>query len=732
MPSSSFHRFHTFLSRFNHCLRSLHALFNHRTRLFLSTVDHPALDGYDDDDEVQLLRYLSTRSLQQARHLLDKMPQRRISRVVRWTSLLSKYARKGFVDEARELFHLMPERNIVTWNAMLSAYVQSGRHMDALRLFDVMPERNVVSWTSMLCGFARAGRIDDARRLFDIMPDRNVVSWNSMIAGLIQNGCLDEARRLFDKMPVRNEVSWNVMISGYTENFKMMEARDLFDVMPDANVVTWTSMIAGYCRVGCVDKAYDLFVKSPVKNVVSWTAMIGGFAWNGFWDEALRLFLEMKGFYDVKPNEETFISLFYACSGLEFPQLGKQLHAHIILNGLDDDDYDGRLLKSLIYMYSKFGIMDVARYLFGKHSDSGSVESLNTMINGYIQIGQLEEARSLFDAVPFRDIMSWTSLISGYFHAGDASEACRLFDWMPKRDAISWTAMISGHVQNELFTEAIEIFQNMRVVGVSPLDSTYSTLLGAVGAMAHLELGKQFHCLLSKVRFKFDMILDNSLISMYGKCGDIDNACCIFDRMISRDVISWNSMIIGLSHHGLSNEVLKVFETMQDTGMKPNSVTFLGVLSACSHTGMVNRGWELFNSMTREHSICPEVQHYICMIDLLGRAGKVTEAEEFVKRLPFEPGLAIWGALLGVCNLRNANMAVAERTAIRVLELDPCNAPAHVLLCNIENQLGPGSLFPSHLSRSHKVDTTILGLDNREQKKCFIFQASVSMWSTKM
>ncbi|RWR86735.1 Pentatricopeptide repeat [Cinnamomum micranthum f. kanehirae] len=513
MPSSSFHQLHSFLSRFNHCLRSLHAV-NHRTQLFLSTVDHPALDCYDDDDEdeVQLLRCLSTRSLQQARHLLDKMPQRRIGRV-----------------------------------------------------------------------------------------------------------------------------------------------------------------------------------------------------------------------------------------------LGKQLHAHIILNGLDDDDYDGRLLKSLIYMYSKFGIMDAAHYLFGKCSDSGAVESLNTMINGYIQIGQLEKARSLFYAVPFPDTMSWTSMITGYFHSGDTTEACRLFSWMPKRDAISWTAMISGHVQNELFTEAIEIFQNMRVVGVSPLDSTYSTLLGAVGAMAHLELGKQFHCLLSKVRFKFDMILDNSLISMYGKCGDIDSARCIFDRMISRDVISWNSMIIGLSHHGLANEVLKVFETMQDTGMKPNSVTFLGVLSACSHTGMVDRGWELFHSMTREHSICPEVQHYICMIDLLGRAGKVTEAEEFIKRLPFEPGLAIWGALLGVCNLRNSNMAVAERTAIHVLELDPCNAPAHVLLCNmyaanhhqkeermLRKEMGlkgvrksPGCswillkgrvhIFMSG-DRSHpqsnEVDTTILGLDDGEQKKC--------------
>lgn len=566
---------------------------------------------------------------------------------------------------------------------MLSAYVQSGRLAEACHLFDVMPERNVVSWTAMICGFARAGKINDAKRLFGAMPDRNVVSWNSMIVGLIQNGKLEEARQLFNKMPERNQVSWNVMISGYVENSRMEEARYLFDSAPTANVVTWTSMIAGYCRVGDVYEAYDLFVKLPTRNIVSWTAMIGGFAWNGFYEEALRLFFKMKVVDNMKPNEETLISLFYACSGLGFLSVGKQLHGHLILNGLDNGDCDGKLLKSMIYMYSRFGMMDTAYYLFSKHSDVWLIESLNSMINGYIRIGQLEKARCLFDSVPTRDKISWTSIITGYFRCGDVTEACCLFNKMPQKDSVSWTAMISGHAQNELFAESIELFHNMRLAGISPLDSTYSTLLGIVGAMAYLELGKQFHGLVSKTWHSFDVTLDNSLISMYAKCGEVDDACYIFDHMTFRDVVSWNSMIVGLSHHGMANEALKLFETMQYTGTKPNSVTFLGVLSACSHTGLINRGWELFNSMIQEHSICPDVEHHVCMIDLLGRSGRVEEAEDFVNRLPFKPGLAIWGALLGVCSLRNSNMDIMKRAALHVLELDPCNAPAHVLMCNM-------------------------------------------------
>ncbi|XP_044503045.1 pentatricopeptide repeat-containing protein At1g32415, mitochondrial-like [Mangifera indica] len=411
--------------------------------------------------------------------------------------------------------------------------------------------------------------------------------------------------------------------------------------------------------------------------------MIGGFTWNGFHEEALLLFIEMRRKYDVRPNRETFISLAYACAGMGFPHPGRQLHAQVIVNMLEYDDYDGRLSKSLIHMYSIFGVMDFAHCIFNKNMHNCNVQSFNSLISGYIRVGKLEEAQNLFETIPVRDEISWTIMIDAYLSVGDISNASYLFYNMPYRDAVAWTAMISGYVQNELFVEATYLFLEMRAHSVAPLNSTYSILLGAAGAMANLDQGRQLHCMLIKTQSGFDLILENSLISMYAKCGVIDDAYTIFSNMLSRDLVSWNSMIMGLSHHGLATETLKVFDLMLESGTHPNSVTFLGILSACSHTGLVSQGWKLFNAMYAVYAIQPSLEHYVCMINLLGRAGKVKEAEEFVLGLPFKPDHHIWGALLGVCGFGEKNVDIAEHAATRLLELDPLNSPGHVVLCNI-------------------------------------------------
>ncbi|KAF5745663.1 pentatricopeptide repeat-containing protein [Tripterygium wilfordii] len=640
-------------------------------------------------DDSRLLHCFSNHKLKEARHLLESIPERDAHRrIVHWTSLLTSYSKNGFIDESRVLFDIMPDRNIVTYNAMLSGYVRCGMLSEAMTLFDEMPERNVISWTSMLCGLADAGRVSEARKLFDEMPERNIVSWNSMIVGLIRNGDLEEARHVFDVMPAKDIVSWNALIGGYAENDRMDEARDLFEAMEDRNVVTWTSMIAGYCRTGDVEEGKYLFSRMTERNVVSWTAMIGGFAWNGFHEEALLLFLKMLQISYLRPNIETFISLAYACAGLGFPLVGKQLHAQLIVNGLEYDDYDGRLSKSLIHMYTMCGVMDFSCAIFVKNSNYSLIESCNSMINGYIRIGQLEEAQNLFDTVPLRDKISWTLMIDAYMSSGQVSKAFYLFNNMPDRDAVAWTAMISGYVHNELFPEAFHLFSEMRIQGVLPLNSTYSILFGAAGAITNLDKGRQFHGMLMKTLYETDLILENSLISMYAKCGVLYEAYIIFSNMRFRDLVSWNSMIMGFSHHGLANETLKAFVVMLASGIHPNPVTFLALLSACNHAGLVARGWELFNAMPNVYAIQPGLEHYICMINLLGRAGKVKEAEEFVLRLPFEPNCAVWGALLGVCGFGEMDAEVAIHAAKQLLSLDPLNTPAHVVLCNIHAAKG--------------------------------------------
>ncbi|KAJ0113202.1 hypothetical protein Patl1_01195 [Pistacia atlantica] len=209
-------------------------------------------------------------------------------------------------------------------------------------------------------------------------------------------------------------------------------------------------MLSGLLHNGRLSEAMSLFEMMPERNVVSWTAMICGLADTGRICEARR------------PNRETFISLAYACAGMGFPHPGKQLHAQVIVNSWEYDDYDGRLSKSLIHMYSLFGIMDFAHYIFNKNINNCDVQSFNSLIKGYIRIGRLEEAQNLFETVPFRDEISWTSMINAYLSVGEISKASYLFYNMPHRDAVAWTAMISGYVQNELSVEATYLFLEMR------------------------------------------------------------------------------------------------------------------------------------------------------------------------------------------------------------------------------------------------------------------------------
>ncbi|XP_054805082.1 pentatricopeptide repeat-containing protein At1g32415, mitochondrial [Prosopis cineraria] len=634
-------------------------------------------------DDSLLLHYLSKRWHQEARNFLETTHRADLHKqLILWTSLVSKFSREGYVDEARVLFDIMPRRNIVTYNAMLSGYLQSGRLNEACKFFKQMPYKNVVSWTSILSGLADSGRIGDARKVFGVMLERNVVSWNSLVTGLISNGRLEEARQVFDQIPDKNMVSWNAMISGYAKNDRMEEARILFDEMKYKNVITWTSMISGYCRVGNVGEAHSLFWSMPEKNVVSWTAMISGFTWNGLYEEALLLFQRMR-FSDAQPNGETFISLAYACARLGFSCLGKQLHAQMLIKGCDRDDFDGRLCRSLIQMYSVFGLMDFANKIFDKNSTNYDSQSVNSMINGYIKIGQLHKARILFDKIPIQNRIAWTCMITGYFNAGEILQAWHIFETMPDRDAIAWASMIYGYVQNELIPEATSLFAEMRSQGVSPLNSTYSVLFGAMGAMAYLDQGRQLHGLKIKTVYEYDLILENSLISMYAKCGEIGDAYNVFSNMTYRDIVSWNSMIMGLSDHGMSSETLKVYETMLELGIYPDSVTFLGILTACGNAGLVDKGWELFSTMTNDYALQPGLGHCISMINLLGRAGKVKEAEEFVFKLPIESNRDIWGALLGVCGLSKTDSNVAKHAAKRLFELDPVNAAGYVTLCNI-------------------------------------------------
>eukprot|EP01018_Ginkgo_biloba_P004402 Gb_37836 [translate_table: standard] len=476
----------------------------------------------------------------------------------------------------------------------------------------------------------------------------NVISSNVLLTKYAKNGRIDNARLLFDKMSERDVVSWTAMVTGYAQNGyvqnrRMKDAHTLVDRMPERNMVSWTVMIVGYARSGCaqngnIEVARLLFDEMPERNVVSWTAMIAGYFDNGRTAEAGLLFEQM--------TARSVVSWTAMIAGLAVPEVGKQILAHIIKIGFESDVFVGNVL---ITMYAQFG-SDDARKMFGKMQQ--------------------------------RDVISWNAMMAGYIQYGRVVDAYQMFVEMSERDVVSWTVMIAGYAQNGYVQEALKIFLQMKRAGMKPNRATFASIVSACASLAALEQGKQIHANIIKAEYKSDVFVENALITMYSKCGRVDIAYQVFDKMPERDVVSWSAMIAGYAQHGSAKRALVLFDQMQCTGTKPNHITFVGVLTACSHSCLVDEGWQYYHSMIRDHHIMPRVDHYACIVDLLGRSGLLNEAEDFIKRMPLKPDSVVWKALLGVCRV-HANTEVGERVAEQLFKLEPQNPAAYVLLSNI-------------------------------------------------
>ncbi|RVX14483.1 Pentatricopeptide repeat-containing protein [Vitis vinifera] len=316
-----------------------------------------------------------------------------------------------------------------------------------------------------------------------------------------------------------------------------------------------------------------------------------------------------------------------------------------------------------------------ARAMFEVCSISDLV-TWNSMIDGYVKNGEIAAARELFEEMPERDLFSWNSMIAGYVGNGDMTAAEDLFNKMPFRDIVSWNCMIDGYAQ----------VQNMEIAYDGRDYANEATLVSVLTACAHLgrlDRGKWIHSYIKNNRvIEPDVLLSTALLTMYAKCGAMDLARDVFDKMPNRSVVSWNSMIMGYGMHGQADKALEMFLDMEKRGPMPNDATFICVLSACAHSGMILEGWWYFDLMRRVYKIEPKVEHYGCMVDLLGRAGLMKDSEELIRRMPMEGGTALWGALLSACRT-HSNSELAEIVAKRLIELEPRDIGPYLLLSNI-------------------------------------------------
>ncbi|KAF5181901.1 Pentatricopeptide repeat-containing protein [Thalictrum thalictroides] len=357
----------------------------------------------------------------------------------------------------------------------------------------------------------------------------------------------------------------------------------------------------------------------------------------------------------VVPNQYTFVFILKACScGLRTSE-GEQIYVHAIKLGLD-----------------------------------GNVYVMNVLIKMYADLGLIVLARKVFDGSISRDLYSWNSMISGYVGAGDMHGARGLFDEMPERDVVSWSTMVAGYVQVSSFMESIELFHEMLQQGPPPNEFTLVSALAACANLLALDQGKWIHVYIKKEGFKIKDRLLAGLIDMYAKCGEIEFAHTIFISVDSskQTIWPWNSMIGGFAMHGRSQEAINAFEQMRmTTRIAPNKVTFISLLNACSHGKLVAEGRQYFKSMASFYGVQPEIEHYGCMVDLLGRAGFLKEAEDMIVAMPIPPDTIIWGALLAACRIHRAS-EMAERIGKVITESDPNNIGCSVLLANMYSSGG--------------------------------------------
>ncbi|XP_043720107.1 pentatricopeptide repeat-containing protein At1g56690, mitochondrial-like isoform X1 [Telopea speciosissima] len=527
----------------------------------------------------------------------------------------------------------------------------------------------VLSANSQISRYARLGLIENARRVFDEMPDKSIISWNSIIAAYFQNKLPQKARSLFDRMPNRNTTSWNGMISGYVKSRMIREARKFFDAMPERNVVSWTAMVRGYVQEGIILEAESLFWQMPEKNVVSWTVMLGGLIKDRRIDDARRLFDEMP-MKDVV-TWTTMISG-YCQEGLlaEARELFDVMPRRNVITW-----------TTMISGYVHNLQVDIARKLFEVMPEKNEV-SWTAMLTGYTQSGRIEDAVEIFKTMPEKSVISCNAMILGFGQSGNVAEARCVFDGMREKDDGTWSAMIKGYERNGFELEALNMFALMQKAGIKPNYPSLITVLSVCASLAILDHGRQIHAEVVKSQFDLDVFVASALMTMYVKCGDLCKAKQVFDRCSLKDIVIWNSMITGYAQHGLGEEALRVFYEMCSTGMAPDDVTFVGVLSACSYSGRVKEGLELFDSMRLNYSVEPTAEHYACIVDLLGRAGHINEAMNLIEKMPIEADAVVWGALLGACRTHK-NLELAEVAAKKLLLLEPKNAGPYILLSNI-------------------------------------------------
>ncbi|XVE75529.1 hypothetical protein DITRI_Ditri12bG0100900 [Diplodiscus trichospermus] len=602
---------------------------------------------------------------------------------------------KGIALHAKIIISGIP-RDIYTNNHLLSMYVKFDRIVDARKVFDEMPERNVISWTALISGYSQIGKAEKALECFSLMiNDCLEPNYYTFVSAVSACASLGDGR-------VGKEVHGRIYRSGV-----------------DFSTPVSNSLVNMYGKCGLLKSAQSVFDAMLEPNLISWTSLLSCYNQQGENSKSLKIFVNSRRL-GVRTNEFACASILSACAGLEDLKLGMQIHCLVIKCALEFDKF---VQTGLINVYTKCGDLNLAGQVFSEVNRS-NLAAWTSLIGGYVQQDKRLEAIDLFlklhssgirpsertfssvlgafaDADVIEVGMQLHALIikmgyGSFVHVGNAvldcyskcgllQESLRTFEEMDERDIVSWNSLISGHVGSGQYEYAIELLTDMLFQGYKPNLYTYPLILSICGDIPATAWGKQTHCCIIKHTFDSNVIVGSALVDMYAKCGILNAARKVFDYLTSKNLISWNTMLSGYAQHGFVREALEIYSMMLEGDIKPNDVTFIGVLSACAHAGLLMEGLYYYNSMIRDHGIAPRQEHLASIVNLLARKGETRRAYEFIRSFHMEPSKVVWRCLLSGCKTHK-DIVLGRLATEKILSIDAEDTSAHIMLSNIYSE----------------------------------------------
>ncbi|CAA7020528.1 unnamed protein product [Microthlaspi erraticum] len=662
-----------------------------------------------------------------------------------WNSIIKAHFSNGDYSRALGFFFSMllsgqsPDHftapMVVSACAELSWY-DVGTFVHGLVLKDGGFERNCAVGSSFVYFYSKCGNLEDACKVFDEMPERDVVAWTAVISGHVQNGERERGLEYLCKMhsvgsddekpnPRTLECGFQACanlgalkegrcIHGFAVKFGLASSSKIFQ----------SSVFSLYSKCGNPAEAYLSFRElGDEEDMYSWTSIIASLARSGKMEQSFDMFWEMqkKG---IKPDGVVISCLINELGKMMLVAQGKAFHGFVIRHCFS---LDGTVCNSLLSMYCKFELLSVAEKLFCRIREDGSKEAWNIMVKGYGKMKCDVKCIELFkkihnlgieiDSASLASVISScshigavllgkslhcyvvktsfdlttsvvNSLIDLYGKMGDLSVAWRIFCEADKNNIVTWNAMIASYVHCEQPEKATALFDRMiSEKNIKPSSITLVTVLMACANTGALERGQMIHRYVTETEHEMNLSLTTALIDMYAKCGQLEKSRELFNAADQKDTVCWNVMISGYGMHGDVESAIELFDQMEESDVKPTGATFLALLSACTHAGLVEQGKNLLLKMTHEYEVKPNLKHYSCLVDLLSRSGNLQEAETVVTSMPFSPDGVIWGTLLSSC-VTHEEFEMGIRMAERAVASDPQNDGYYVMLANMYSAAG--------------------------------------------